>query len=60
MNAAIKKINDQIEDYKKETGNSADDISDGYHSFGIIRKPHNIRCLFDDLSIVCHNKIPII
>lgn len=38
MNAAIKKINDQIEDYKKETGNSADDISDGYHSFGDLYK----------------------
>ena len=38
MNAAIKKINDHIEDYKKETGNSADDISDGYHSFGDLYK----------------------
>lgn len=38
MNAAIKKINDQIEDYKKETGNSVDDISDGYHSFGDLYK----------------------
>ena len=38
MNAAIKKINDQIENYKKETGNSVDDISDGYHSFGDLYK----------------------
>ena len=38
MNLAIKKINDQIEDYKKETGNSVDDISDGYHSFGDLYK----------------------
>jgi hypothetical protein len=38
MNLAVKKINDQIEDYKKETGNSVDDISDGYHSFGDLYK----------------------
>lgn len=38
MNLAIKKINDQIENYKKETGNSVDDISDGYHSFGDLYK----------------------
>ena len=37
-NAIIEKINNDIKDYKDRTKNSADDISDGYHTFGDLYK----------------------
>ena len=37
-NAIIEKINNEIKEYKDRTKNSADDISDGYHTFGDLYK----------------------
>ena len=37
-NAIIEKINNEIKEYKDRTKNSADDISDGYHTFGNLYK----------------------
>lgn len=37
-NAVIEKINNEIKEYKDRTKNSADDISDGYHTFGDLYK----------------------
>ena len=37
-NAIIEKINNDIKEYKDRTKNSADDISDGYHTFGDLYK----------------------
>ena len=37
-NAIIEKINNEIKEYKNRTKNSADDISDGYHTFGDLYK----------------------
>ena len=37
-NAVIEKINNDIKEYKDRTKNSADDISDGYHTFGDLYK----------------------
>ena len=37
-NAVIEKINNEIKEYKNRTKNSADDISDGYHTFGDLYK----------------------
>lgn len=37
-NAIIEKINNDIKEYKDRTKNSADDISDGYHTFGNLYK----------------------
>ena len=37
-NAVIEKINNEIKEYKYRTKNSADDISDGYHTFGDLYK----------------------
>ena len=37
-NAIIEKINNDIKEYKNRTKNSADDISDGYHTFGDLYK----------------------
>ena len=37
-NAIIEKINNDIKEYKDCTKNSADDISDGYHTFGDLYK----------------------
>ena len=37
-NAIIEKINNDIKEYKDRTKNSADDLSDGYHTFGDLYK----------------------
>lgn len=37
-NVIIEKINNEIKEYKDRTKNSADDISDGYHTFGDLYK----------------------
>ena len=37
-NVIIEKINNEIKEYKNRTKNSADDISDGYHTFGDLYK----------------------
>ena len=37
-NAIIETINNEIKEYKHRTKNSADDISDGYHTFGDLYK----------------------
>lgn len=38
MNDVISKINEDIKNYKEDTGNSVGEISDGYHSFNDLYK----------------------